>query len=273
MNLAWVYHPVTGLADAPPALLPQFPRESGLLGYASRFAAAVAMRAALRALHRFAIDGRENLPADGRSYILVANHSSHLDGLCLLSAVPLRRIHRAYPAAARDYFFRSRATTALAATLINAVPFDRGGSVRHSMGICRELLRRDGNVLIIFPEGTRSTDGMVGPFHRGVGDLVAGTDVPVVPCYLDGAGCAWPKGSTFPRPTRVRLVIGSPRTYPDAKPGKASARAIGQDLRRAVLALAPPSIRTPHVEGGFHDSDRSPIAAATACGRRGGNAA
>ncbi|MGB7158615.1 MAG: lysophospholipid acyltransferase family protein [Tepidisphaeraceae bacterium] len=252
------------LADAPLARLARFPREPDILCYGSRFAAALAMRAALRAYHRFDIHGRENLPVDGRSYVLVANHSSHLDGLCLLSAVPLRRIHRAYPAAARDYFFRSPASTALAATFINALPFDRAGNVRHSMAVCRELLQRDGNVLILFPEGTRSTNGHVGPFRRGVGDLVAGTDVPVVPCYLDGAGAAWPKGAWLPRPRRVRLVIGTPRAYGYVAPSKGSSRAIGEDLRRAVLALAPTIHLDPDgsqmsgSKGGLYDGDRSP---------------
>jgi 1-acyl-sn-glycerol-3-phosphate acyltransferase len=257
---------VSDLADAPLARLARFPREPDILCYAARAAFAAATRAALRVYHRLTIEGRENLPGDVRSYVLVANHASHLDGLCLLSAVPFARIHRAYPAAARDYFFRSPASTALAATLINALPFDRAGNVRHSMAVCRELLRRDGNVLIVFPEGTRSTNGKVGPFRRGVGDLVAGTDVPVVPCYLEGAGAAWPKGAWFPRPRRVRLVIGTPRTYANVEPCKASARAIGEDLRRTVLALAAAAESCPQsavetaaasVEGGLYDGCRS----------------
>jgi 1-acyl-sn-glycerol-3-phosphate acyltransferase len=266
------------LADAPLARLARFPREPDILCYAARAAFAAATRAALRIYHRLTIEGRENLPNDGRSYVLVANHASHLDGLCLLSAVPFARIHRAYPAAARDYFFSSPATTALAATLINALPFDRAGNVRQSMAVCRELLRRDGNVLIVFPEGTRSTNGKVGPFRRGVGDLVAGTDVPVVPCYVEGAGAAWPKGAWFPRPRRVRLVIGTPRTYANVEPCKTSARAIGEDLRRAVLALAPVTAEScpqsavesaaASVEGGLYDGCRSTAAGAGDCPTR-----
>jgi 1-acyl-sn-glycerol-3-phosphate acyltransferase len=179
----------------------------------------------------------------------------------LLSAVPFRRIHRAYPAAARDYFFRSPASTALAATLINALPFDRAGNVRHSMAACRELLRRDGNVLIVFPEGTRSTTGAIGPFRRGVGDLVAGTDTPVVPCYVEGTWRALPKGSWLPRPRRVRLVIGTPQTFTDVEPCKISARAIGEDLRHAVVALASASSlkdTAMQVGGDLYDGRRPP---------------
>jgi 1-acyl-sn-glycerol-3-phosphate acyltransferase len=258
VNVAWEYHPVPDLPDAPLARLARFPREPDILCYGFRVAAACAMRAALRVYHRFDVEGCENVPAGATSFVMVANHASHLDAACLLAALPFSRIHRAYPAAAKDYFFRSPSTTALAATLINALPFDRAGNVRQSMAVCRELLRREGNVLIVFPEGTRSTNGRVGPFRRGVGDLVAGTDVPVVPCYLDGAGPAWPKGSIVPRPRRVRLVIGPPRTYRDVEPGKVSARAIGEDLRWAVLALAPDDVRTAAAQaGGLYDSRRS----------------
>ncbi len=267
--IAWPFHPAAALADMLLACFAHSCPRRDIGRRALRRAAAVAMRAALRCYHRFEIEGCANLPADG-SYLLVANHASHLDGLCLLSAVPFERIHRAYPVAARDYFFRNRISAVLARTLINALPFDRAGNVRRSMAACRALLRRGsnangdgkdgGNVLIMFPEGTRSTSGAVGPFHRGVGDLVAGTMVPVVPCYLDGALQAMPKGAIFPRPKRVRLIIGSPRRYARLIPCKTSARAIGDDLRRAVLALAPSATPYPS-ERGAYDDDRLPTAA------------
>jgi len=267
---AWQYHPAPDLASTPMQRLARFPREPDILCYAFRAAAAIFMRVALRVYNRFQITGREHLPTDGRSYIIVANHASHLDAPCLLSAIRLRRIHRAYPAAAKDYFFHSATSTALAATFVNALPFDRKTGVRQSMEVCRELLRRPGNVLIVFPEGTRSTGGDVGPFRRGVGDLVASTDIPVVPCYLDGAAVAWPKGAILPHPRRVRLFIGPPRTYQSAKPDKASSLAIGDELRDAVLSLAPHDARTTTdaKEGGHHNTPRSTPSCAAAAGTR-----
>jgi len=77
---------VSDLADAPLARLARFPREPDILCYAARAAFAAATRLFLRAYHRFEIVGRENLPTDGRSYVLIANHASHLDGLCLTRA-------------------------------------------------------------------------------------------------------------------------------------------------------------------------------------------
>ena len=230
---AWQYHPAPDLASTPMQRLARFPREPDILCYAFRAAAAIFMRVALRVYNRFQITGREHLPTDGRSYIIVANHASHLDAPCLLSAIRLRRIHRAYPAAAKDYFFHSATSTALAATFVNALPFDRKTGVRQSMEVCRELLRRPGNVLIVFPEGTRSTGGDVGPFRRGVGDLVASTDIPVVPCYLDGAYRAWPKGAWIPRPRKLTVRVGEPMVFAD----ESNPKAVAATLEEAVKSL------------------------------------
>src|SRR5215212_6872658 len=72
--------------------LTQCPHEPDPLFYAARLTAAVMIRAALRAYNRFNIVGRENLPGDG-SFVLVANHASHLDAVALLSALPLQALH------------------------------------------------------------------------------------------------------------------------------------------------------------------------------------
>jgi 1-acyl-sn-glycerol-3-phosphate acyltransferase len=90
----------------------------------------------------------------------------------------------------------------------------------------------------MFPEGTRSLDGSVGQFRRGVGMLLAGSHYPVVPCCLDGTFSAWPKGVLIPRPSRVRLAIGEPRTYERVERTDAGALHICADLRAAVLGLA-----------------------------------
>ena len=181
--------------------LRRFPREPDMLVYGLRSVVALLIRAWLRAYHRFEIVGHEHLRTN-RSFVMVANHSSHLDTLCLLAALPLRRLHRAFPAAAEDYFFRSVPRTWIAAVVVNALPFARQANVRQSLFVCAELLENPGNILIIFPEGTRSKDGRTQEFKCGIGALVAGRDVSVVPCYLDGAFRAWPKGRRLPRPKK-----------------------------------------------------------------------
>ena len=176
------------------------------------------------------------MPNDS-SFVLVANHSSHLDTLCLLAALPLRRLHRAFPVAAEDYFFRGLPRTWFAAVVMNAMPFARQMRVRESLSICAQLLAQPGNVLIIFPEGTRSRTGETQPFKSGIGALLAGRDVSVLPCYLQGAFRAWPKGRRWPRPGKVRLIIGAPRNYATRGVERSDACAIAAELQGAVREL------------------------------------
>jgi 1-acyl-sn-glycerol-3-phosphate acyltransferase len=232
----WEYHPAPDLDETLAQHLRNFPRQPYMLLYAIRSVAALLLRAWMRVYHRLSIDGRDKLPADG-SFILVGNHTSHLDTLCMLSAVPLKQIHRVFPAAAADYFFSSLPRSAVSAVLINALPFDRQVKGAESLSACAELLKSDGNVLIIFPEGTRTTDGKMGRFRSGIGRLVAGTDLPVVPCHLEGGLRAWPKGKLLPRPLTLRLRIGEARRYDDLEKSTESVRFICEDLRQSVARL------------------------------------
>ena len=89
---------------------------------------------------------------------MVCNHASHLDAVCLLASLPLRRVHHAFPVAAADYFFSTPLRSVLSRIAVNGWPLDR----QHGAGgldACRELLVHPETVLIIFPEGTRSRSG------------------------------------------------------------------------------------------------------------------
>src|SRR5438552_8194325 len=232
----WRYDSANDVERTPLERLRQFPREPDMLVYGLRSLGALIIRALLRVYHRFEIIGHENLRTN-RSFVIVANHCSHLDTLCLLAALPLGKLHRAFPAAAADYFFQSVPRTWVAAVVVNALPFSRQTHVRQSLSVCRELLANSGNVLIIFPEGTRSQTGETREFKSGIGALVAGRDVNVLPCYLDGAFHAWPKGRRLPRPKKVRLIVGPPRNYSSRNANKIDMCTIAAELHRAVKAL------------------------------------
>ncbi len=237
INQSWHYDTATDFGLSFLDRLRRCPREPDPFVYAARSVAAIAIRAALRIYNRLEIVGREHLPTD-RSFVMVSNHASHMDTVALLSALPLRLLHHTYPLAARDYFDANPLRLALTAIIANVMLFDRDATGRQGLKNCKELLEEDGNVLIIFPEGTRSLDGQIGMFRRGIGLLVAGTRFPVVPCYLEGTFKALPKKSFIPRPSRVRLAIGEPRTYEQAEQKDAAALQICADLRSAVLALS-----------------------------------
>ena len=153
------------------------------------------------------------------------------------AALPLRKLHRAFPAAAEDYFFRSVSRTLDRGSRGQRVAL-RATSARSSEPF--HLFRtsgESGNVLIIFPEGTRSRTGETREFKPGIGALVAGRDITVLPCYLDGAFHAWPKGRRLPRPGRVRLIVGEPRNYSSRSADKIDISTIASELQRAVTEL------------------------------------
>lgn len=236
----WRYDSVRVVDQAPIDHLRQFPREADLLICGLRSLSALFIRALLHIYNRFEIIGHQNLRTN-RSLVIVANHCSHIDTLCLLAALPLRKLHRAFPAAASDYFFQSVPRLWAAAILVNALPFARQARVRQSLSLCRELLADPGTILIIFPEGTRSTTGEVGEFKSGIGALVAGRDVAVAPCFISGSFQAWPKGKRIPRPEKIRLIVGTPRNYRNRRTDKTEVSAIAAELRDAVNQLRPPN--------------------------------
>jgi 1-acyl-sn-glycerol-3-phosphate acyltransferase len=232
----WHYDPAEDLDEALMEQLRGFPYEPDMLVRGVRSLAAAALRAWLHVYHRLTIVGRHNLPAD-RSFVLIANHASHLDTLCLLSALPIRRLHRALPVAARDYFFLRRPWALLTSVLFNAVPFDRYFAPWRCLSACAHLLQKPGTILILFPEGTRSGGSEPAEFKPGVALLTAGRDIPVVPCHLAGTHDALPKGAWCPRPTALRLTIGAPRFYTHLPATRESARRICRELREAVMSL------------------------------------
>lgn len=232
----WEYSPAPDLEAGMVERLRSFPRQPDMLVYGVRSLAALALRAWMRLYHRFQVTGREHFPGQG-SFVIVCNHTSHLDTLCLLSCVPLAKLHRAFPAAAADYFFSSVPRTLISSVLINALPFERKLKGAESLSLCSELLANQGNVLIIFPEGTRTMTGEMARFRSGIGRLIVGTKLPVVPCHLSGGMKAWPKGALLPRPRRLRLRIGVPQVYGDLPPSRESVRAIAGDLQNRVAEL------------------------------------
>jgi len=236
-NQEWRYDTATDFGLSFVERLRRCPREPDPFVYAARTATAIAIRSALRIYNRLEIIGRDNLPG-GQSFVMVSNHASHIDTVALLSALPLRSLHTTYPLAARDYFDANPLRLALTAIIANVMLFDRDAAGRQALQQCKQFLEKSGNVLIIFPEGTRTLDGRIGRFRRGIGLLLAGTPHPVVPCYLEGTYQALPKRALMPRPARVRLAIGKPRTYEQVEQNDASAVQICSDLRSAVLELS-----------------------------------
>jgi long-chain acyl-CoA synthetase len=152
--------------------------------------------------------------------LLIANHTSHLDGPTVLAALPPGWRRRTAVAAAADYFFRSTPLGTFASLALGAFPFHREGAISASLSHCGDLID-EGYSILIFPEGTRSPDGHLLPFKPGIGLLARELGVPVVPVHLTGLEGILPKGRTWPQPGPVVVRIGEavhvPRTLSNAE--------------------------------------------------------
>lgn len=178
------------------------------------------------------VRGREHLPA-ADPFVLVANHTSHLDTVALLSLFPLGRLHRIRPVAAADYFLSGRLRAWLSTTLFNILPVARRHVTKSNnpLETMREAVGA-GDSLILFPEGTRGGDGEPGRFLPGVAHLVESCpDVPVVPAFLVNLGRSLPKGTFLPVPFFAEVRLGPP-LHPTGTRDEILAR-----LEAAVCAL------------------------------------
>jgi 1-acyl-sn-glycerol-3-phosphate acyltransferase len=212
-------------------------REGGLINAITHLAWYAFVLLYLRLVHRLSIEGRHHLPASG-SFLLVANHTSHLDSLVLASAVSWRMQSRVFPVAAGDTFFSSPLTGTLSALLINALPMWRNRTCTHGLADLRERLTQEHCVYIVFPEGTRSRTGELAPFRAGVGMLVAATPVPVVPCRLIGTYEALPHNRRLPKPTKLRLRIGEPILCAQLSNDREGWQSVAKTIEDAVVALS-----------------------------------
>lgn len=211
-------------------------REAGLLDTALHGGCSLLVSGWLKAAHRIEVAGREHLP-ERPPYVMVANHSSHLDAFALGAALPFSQRLEFAPIAAGDAFFATPALSFFAAFCLNALPLWRRSVGRHALADLREALERGRRVFALFPEGTRSRTGAMAEFKPGIGMLVAGSAVPVVPCAIFGAHAALPPGRTLPRPGKLRVAVGEARDYAGAANDRDGWRAVAGDLERSVREL------------------------------------
>lgn len=176
------------------------------------------------------VRGRENLPAQGPA-IIVANHNSHLDTLTLISLMPLALLGKVRPVAALDYFLKNKWLAWFATRIIGILPIDRQTGSNPLSGSTAALAR--GEILILFPEGSRGQPEQIAEFKRGVALLVKqNPDVPVIPVFMHGVGKALPKGTWIIVPFIFDIFIGPP------VPWRNDAKQFMADLRGAIDGLA-----------------------------------
>ncbi|MFN8621244.1 MAG: 1-acyl-sn-glycerol-3-phosphate acyltransferase [Chloroflexota bacterium] len=192
-------------------------------------------RAVVDVVARPRATGLEHLPPDGEPFLLCPDHASHLDVPSVRRVLPRGIRDRLVVAAAADYFFTRPLLGATVSLAMGAIPFGRTRDVLASLERVADALG-EGRPVLLFPEGTRSADGRLGPMRDGVGVIVAATGVPVVPVHLDGTHTILPKGRTLPRRrrgTRVEVRFGAPLRFPTGTP----AHVVAEEIGRAIVAL------------------------------------
>jgi 1-acyl-sn-glycerol-3-phosphate acyltransferase len=151
---------------------------------------------------RIRYSGLKNIPREG-GVLAVSNHQSHLDPPLVGSGCPRRMNYLAretlfHPAVFGRFIYS-----------VGAIPLDREGVGLSGIKESLKRLKR-GEMLLVFPEGTRTPDGEIHRFKPGFTTLAVRSKAAILPIAIEGAYRAWPKKTRFPRPRSVAVHFGPP---------------------------------------------------------------
>jgi 1-acyl-sn-glycerol-3-phosphate acyltransferase len=172
---------------------------------------------------------RHHVPRTG-GVLIVSNHQSYLDPV--LVGVYLRR-PMSY--LAKSELFAGNRFFAWLIRRLRAFPVKQGAG---DVGAVKEMVRRlkEGHVLNLYPEGSRTVTGEIGPIEPGAALVIRRAGVPVVPVAIDGSFEAWPKGQKRFRPYPIRVMYGPPLNIEGMKANEITA-VIDRTLRRMLEEL------------------------------------
>ena len=193
-------------------------------------------------LTRVEVHGKARLRKLGPAFVVVANHSSHLDAPLIMGGLPYRHARYLAAGAAADYFFDVKWRKWLTALFFNAFPVDRVGA-RKSGGLSKGLLER-GVPLLIFPEGGRSATGEMGRFKPGAAALAMSCDVPCLPVAIVGANVAMPRGQNWPSNGRLRvaIVFGAPMRHHDGETSEDFSHRLALEVEKLHASVSLPGV-------------------------------
>jgi 1-acyl-sn-glycerol-3-phosphate acyltransferase len=202
-----------------------------------------------RSYWRVEVEGADSVPATG-PVILAPVHRSFMD-FFVVSEVTKRKIFYM----TKEEMWKSSLLGSFLDS-VGAFPVHRDGADRLALERAQDVLER-GDVLILFPEGTRRAGPVVEDLHEGAAFLAARTGAVIVPIGIGGTAEAMPKGSKFVRPVKVHIVVGPALPAPErsarGRVPRSQVHALTEQLRAEVQRLyddaekraIPPSRRGP----------------------------
>jgi 1-acyl-sn-glycerol-3-phosphate acyltransferase len=175
-------------------------------------------------VYRTDYSGRENIPASG-GVLVVSNHQSHFDPPLVGTGIR-RQMH--YVARRTLFTFRPFGWFLKS---VGAFPIERDGI---GLGGIKESLKllKHGEMVLIFPEGTRTSDGEIGRFRPGFTMLAARTSACILPVAIDGAYQVWPRSQRFPGLGKIYVRYGKP--IPHAEIAGRDEREVLAEVERRV---------------------------------------
>ncbi len=183
--------------------------DSGMLCTIGKFLLKSVLTLILRTYNRLSVRGLENLPANG-PFIIAPNHLSFIDAPAIMSAIPWRQGVQTFFLGATVYF--GRPITSRIAKIIQVIPVDMETRLYAALQLSAYVLKKR-KILCVFPEGTRSRDGKIREFKKGVAILARELNIPLVPVAVRGSYQVLAPGRIFLRPAKVTVNFGKP-VYP-----------------------------------------------------------
>ncbi|MEM7326488.1 MAG: lysophospholipid acyltransferase family protein [Actinomycetota bacterium] len=187
-----------------------------------------------KVLVRVSVTGQERVPESGGFILAPGGHRSILD--TPLAALASPRVLRYM--GAETYFNIPGLGVFLRA--MGGFPVERAMTDRLALRLSEEVLR-NGEPLVVFPEGTRQEGPVVQPLKEGAAFLACRAGVPIVPVGLGGTERAMPKGAKYIKPTKVTIIVGEPIHPPQRADGervkRSAIRSVSDELHQRLQDL------------------------------------
>jgi len=180
--------------------------EFGPIIQAIRYMVLLLLKVVMKVYGRLSATGIENLPEKG-PFIIAPNHLSLADAPSIAAALSWKTSSQAFSLGATEYF--GGPILSKISRIFQVIPVDMETRLYNALQLSAFVLHR-GKILLVFPEGSRSRDGSIKEFKKGVGIISKELNIPIVPVAISGTYAMLPSGSLFPKPSKIMVSFGKP---------------------------------------------------------------